>query len=291
MDFGGFFVMGTGFATDADSVSFVRDGEFHIDATLTADNGLVFRAHLEIEGTTQGDRIDENYAVVESRYGKFKIGGDDPVRGTYLNGVIYARGGWVGYYSSTNVTQIDAKAGVSGGADAPGLFYESPDLNGFRFGLSYQPDHDRDGAPSGDDGDSNDPVFRADQAFSVGAVYQRKGRVMGFGVSGGYLATEGVKDVWHVGGYLQHGGFRVAAHYEDDGTEEFVLGARYRDGPLILGGGYGYDAVGGDDDRIAAAWLSYQLLPGVAATAGVEHHWDDSGINAFGATAYLFFRF
>ena len=123
MDFGGFFVMGTGFATDADSVSFVRDGEFHIDATLTADNGLVFRAHLEIEGTTQGDRIDENYAVVESRYGKFKIGGDDPVRGTYLNGVIYARGGWVGYYSSTNVTQIDAKAGVSGGADAPGLFY------------------------------------------------------------------------------------------------------------------------------------------------------------------------
>lgn len=291
MDFGGFFVMGAGFATDAGSFSLVRDGEVHIDARLTADNGVTFRAHLEIEGATKGDQIDENYAVIESRYGKFKIGGDDPVRGTYLNGVIYARGGWVGYYDSTNVTEIDAKAGASGGTDAPGVFYESPDFSGFRFGVSYQTDRERDGAPDGDEGDTNDSVFAAAEQFSLGAVYQGAQGGWGYGVSTGYLAAEGVRDVWHLGGYLERGGFRIAAVYEDDATEEFAVGARYRDGPMTIGGGYGYDAVGGDDDRIASAWLSYRLAPGLTATAGVEHHWDSSGVKAFGGTMYLFFSF
>lgn len=291
MELGGFFVMGVGASDKAESIGVLRDGELHLDARMTADNGISFRAHVEMEGRTTGDFIDENYVIIESRYGKLKIGGDDPVRGTYLNGVIYATGGWTGYYNSTNTTLIDAKAGTSGGSDAPGVFYESPDLNGFRFGLSYQPDAARDGAPGSGTGDTNNPVFAGAEQIGLGAVYSTAQGDWEYGVSAGYFAAQGEPDIWHVGGFLEFDNLRIAAVYEDDTTEELAVGVRYRDGPLTIGGGYGFDNVGGEDDHIAAAFLSYRLAPGISATLGIERHWDDSGEREVGGTGYLFFSF
>ena len=60
MELGGFFVMGVGTSDKAESIGVLRDGELHLDACMTAENGISFRAHLEIEGRTTDDFIDEN---------------------------------------------------------------------------------------------------------------------------------------------------------------------------------------------------------------------------------------
>jgi len=43
------------------------------------DNGLEVGVRIEIEGETQGDQLDENYAWIEGSFGTFRFGNDDPV--------------------------------------------------------------------------------------------------------------------------------------------------------------------------------------------------------------------
>ena len=240
---------------------------------IETDIGVTFETRLEIEGTTHPDFIDEGYALASTRWGDFKIGGDDSAKGRYQNGVIYAAGGRVGYYDHFTVVEDDAVGGARGGGDPVGVYYDSPDLSGFRFGLSYHPDAEADGTADEDSrGDSNNPVFARDEQFGIGAVYEREWDEGGFGISAGWLSSDVDPTAWHIGGNVQFGGLTVAAIYEDDGSEEFAIGALYETGLWDFGGGLSVDKVGGDDDRVIGAWVSYELAPGLAATAGAEHH-------------------
>ena len=282
---GGFFNFGIAIDTNKNGPGVFRDGEIYLNGVIETDRGVTFRTRVEVEATSSTDFIDEAYAIAETRWGDFKIGGDDSAKGRYQNGVIYAAGGRVGYYDHFTVVDDDAVGGARGGGDPVGVYYDSPDLSGFRFGLSYHPDADADGSSTATNrGDSNAPVFARDEQFGVGAVYEREWRDGGFGVSAGWLKSDAAPTAWHVGGNFQYAGLTIAGIYEDDGSDEFAIGALYETGPWDFGAGMSIDYVGGDDDQVIGAWISYQLAPGLAATAGAEHHDTSAGNRAVGAS-------
>ena len=172
---------------------------------------------------------------------------------------------------------------MRGGGDPIGIYYDSPNLGGLRFGFSYHPDAARDGVDDGDGpGDTNEPVFAADEQFGAGAVFERVVGGVGFGVGAGWLRSESEPTAWHLGGNVSLGGFKLAAIFEDDGSDEFAVGASYAAGPWFAGGGFSRDFVGGDDDRVIGGWVGYELAPGVKAVAGFEHHDDDENRKSFG---------
>ncbi len=288
----GFYHLGAAVSSagNQDGVGILRDGEFHIDAKLVADNGLEFFARIEVEAQTDSDQIDKNYGGVQTQFGSFKFGGDDTAIATYHNGVISAPGGKIGYYDADFITTAaDDMGAVAGGEQAVGFHYDTPEFNGFQAGFSYLPNLGTDGA-----GDTNNPVFENGDFFSIAAAYNGEFDGVGFGVSGGYADESGPNnEVYNVGGYISYSGFILAGGYQDAGAaytdpasagESFYIGAEYSTGPWAIAGGYSNNDF--NDTDVAAAWVTYSLAPGVSTTAGIEY--GDDGVNEdVGGIVYL----
>lgn len=289
----GFYHLGVALSDGAgqNGVGILRDGEVHIDGRLEADSGLIFFATVELEAQTDGDQIDKNFGGVETSFGTFKFGGDDTAIATYHNGVIGSPGSKIGYYDADFVTTAaDDMAAVAGGEQGVGFHYDTPEFQGFQAGFSYVPSLSADGA-----GDSNNPVFEAgDDFLSFGAAYNGDIQGVGVGISGGYADEGGPNnDVWNVGGYVSYAGFTVAGGYQDgaagytDGAsagETFYVGAEYATGPWTIAGGYSNNDF--NDTDVAAAWATYNLAPGVSATAGIEYG-DDGANEDIGGVFYM----
>ena len=294
----GFFNLGFAFADRAGAngdFGIFRDGEAHVNARLTADNGLVFRARIEIEAHTTGDQIDENWASVSGLFGTLVIGGAD----TALNehggvGVVYPTGDYINYYDTSVRTTPGSPGAFMGKDDSLGIryFYEN---SGFEVGVSYQPSVGVDGGA-----DTNNPVFEANDQFAIGASYT--GAFDGFDVAlgGGYLTNDG-EDQYHAGLELSAAGLTVAGFYnrEDpdgaspDDLERYGIGAAYLTGPWHVGGGYTYtngmNGTGNQDFLHVGA--SYALAPGVTARAAVQYGEDDANVAGVGGFAWLNLRF
>lgn len=278
-----------------DGVGILRDGEFHVDGRLEADNGLVFFARVEVEAQTDDDQIDKNFAGVDTVFGSFKFGGDDTAIATYHNGVLGAPGGKIGYYDADFITTAaDDMAAVAGGEQAVGFHYDTPEILGFQAGFSYLPSLGADGA-----GDSNNPVFEGGDEFrSFGAAYNGQIQGVGVGISGGYADENGARnDVYNIGGYISLSGFTVAGGYQDAGPaytdgasagETFYVGAEYAAGPWVFAGGYSNNDF--NDTDVTAAWATYNLAPGVATTVGIEYG-DDGANEDIGGIAYFSLNF
>lgn len=273
----GYVQIGLGFADDTEGVGVLRDGEIHFNASMTADNGITFRSRVELESTTNGDQIDENWASVGGSWGTIKVGGDDSAKGAYNNGVIYSPGARIGYYDGFGDLS-NVQGGISGNSDAIGIHYDSPSFMGFRVGASYQPNAGTDGA-----GDSGVTVFEVDapgdNAVSIGASYSGSFDDFGFGISAAYRDADKVDETWHVAGNVSAAGFTLAGGYEENSSssEDYYIGARYSTGPWTVAGGYGVvETNGAPDAETFAAWVAYAVAPGVTAAAGIEHGDDDA---------------
>jgi len=145
------------------------DGEVQLRGSTVLDNGLEVGVRIEIEGETQGDQLDENYAWIEGSFGTFRFGNDDPASAImataapYLNYVFGANSPSV---FANGLSQFFARSGSTGvgpsgtlrsrfaaGAyptfatfpnqsfDDASLYYFTPVFNGFQFGVSYAPDN------------------------------------------------------------------------------------------------------------------------------------------------------
>ena len=293
----GFYHLGIALSDndDQDGVGVLRDGEFHIDGRLAADNGLVFFARIEVEAQTDDDQIDKNFGGVETPFGSFKFGGDDTAIATYHNGVLGSPGSKIGYYDADPITlAADDMAAVAGGEQAVGFHYDTPEFMGLQAGFSYLPSLGADGA-----GDTNNPVFEGgDDFYSVGAAYNGEFGDFGLGISGGYADESGPNnDVWNIGGYVSFSGFTVAGGYQDgdagytDGAsagETFYIGAEYSTGPWTVAGGYSNNDF--NDTDVAAGWVTYDLAPGVSTTAGIEYG-DDGADEDIGGVLYMSLNF
>ena len=273
-----------------------RDGEIHVNGRLTADNGLVFRARVEVEAQTTGDQIDENWASVSGPFGTILIGGAD----TALNehggvGVVKPTGDFFNYYDNDGGFLPGDPGGFIGEDDALGVrwFYR---VAGFEIGASYQPDEDADGGQ-----DSNSPVFEgADDQFAFGASYEAEFDDFAFAVGGGYLTNDDQQQ-YHVGAEVGFAGFTLAGFYnrdDPDGAttsdlERFGVGAMYAAGPWRFGGGYvrsDFQNGGGEEDFVHVGG-GYNLAPGVVMNAAFEYGEDQAGLEGVAGLLWMHLRF
>ncbi len=293
----GYYFLGVG-VTDSnaqDGIGVLRDGEFHVNGRLTADNGLTFRARIEVEAFTSGDQIDENWGSVSGSFGTLMIGSNDTVVYENLSGIgiIYAPGARIGYADSFALTTA-AGVGFSPfpgtASDQIGLHYTTPDFMGFKAFAGYHPSNATDGAA-----DTNNPVFdNGGEIWNVGASYTGDFGDFSLGLGAGYTDIEGVAgEQISFAANVGFQGFTLAGFYEDDfAGDEFGIGAQYATGPWTIGGGWGHGDSGATNNDIVAGWVTYTAAPGVLFTVGLEYADDDTtNTEDFGGLAFMTLRF
>lgn len=293
----GYYFLGVGI-TDSDAqdgIGVLRDGEFHVNGRLTADNGLTFRARIEVEAHTSGDQIDENWGSVGGSFGTLMIGGNDSVGYEQVNGagIIYAPGARIGYADSFALTSA-AGVGFSPfngtAVDGLGIHYSSPSFFGFQVHGTYIPSLSADGG-----GDGNNPVFSAgDELWSLAANYAGDFGDFSFGIAGHYTDIEGVdSEQLGIGANVGFSGFTVAGFYEEDFVgNDFGIGLQYTTGPWTVAGGWGSSSDSNSNNDIVSGWVTYTAAPGVLFTVGLEYA-DDAGTDQedFGGLAFMTLRF
>lgn len=171
---------------------FFNSAEIHFDGRTILDNGVTVGAHVELEGETEDDQIDEAWIFFSGGFGEARIGSIDdalsyscilPPGGTD-NFSAFSPDQW----AANTLISNPACVGVdeSDGGDAQKLLYFSPVFGGFQLTLSY--------TPNGGDQTHGDGVgphigmpFNADDEsrhnFSVYGTYTYEGE--GWGLTAG----------------------------------------------------------------------------------------------------------
>ncbi|MEO1000359.1 MAG: porin [Pseudomonadota bacterium] len=281
---GAFYRGGEDFPTD-EGVEILRDGEVIITARGTLDNGITFRAQVEIESFTDTDQIDENFVRIGTQFGEFMIGADDTAADKHREGWFNPPENIIGYFNS-DVSDIEP----STEGDDLSIRYTTPRISGFQAAFSYG----IDGTDALSDAGRQTEITGGGDIFSFGASYRGDVGPVELRLGGGIVAinSAGSPDVtWTFGGEVYTtaigpGELGLAAHYDDNGSdlEESTIsgGIQYEVGPWTFAGGYTRELFSGTDNQTYAAWVEYALAPGVTAVFGYEgNNTTDSGIDTF----------
>lgn len=226
------------------------DGELQVKGKTVLDNGLEVGVRIEIEGETQGDQMDENYAYISGSFGEFRIGNDDPASysmataAPYLNYVFGANSptvygnGLSQYFAATGRSFLGAGYATfatfpNQTGDDRSVYYFSPVFNGFQFGVSYSPDNGEARAglvytlPTLTISGSTSPAFTHRETYSAGLRYDGEIGDFGLTVAGGYLTVKhkgitGIpaslnkdSDQWNVGAVIYYGNWGFGGSYMD----------------------------------------------------------------------------
>ena len=255
-----------------EDIGIMRDGEIHFRVSGSSDNGLTFGARVELEAFTSGDQIDENYVDIGGSWGRVRIGGEDPAANNLATGILYAPGAKIGHWDSFNESGAPGEGSQNVFSDDIGIWYRTPNFNGFIAEVSYQPNSGSDGG-----GDTNVLSLGGQDQISVGLNYRYEGDQFAFQGSFGYSYADrpvGDFDQWGVGAQAEFGGFIVGGYWQkvDKGGDEddWVVNAAYSTGPWTFGAGWSLS--GGIDTNKYAGWATYALAPGVTATLAAEGH-------------------
>ncbi len=179
---------------DEDGFDVKSDTEIHFTAKTTLDSGLEVGAHVQLEGNTSSDQIDESYLTLGGSFGRITLGSENSAM--YL-GHVAPRHFGIGINSGDapewySYDGVGGRGGVFRGPfgstrvepnrvnDANRLTYFSPRFSGFRLGASYVPDSVED---------SNDAIDRdasLHDGATVSADYSGSFGDMGVRFSAGY---------------------------------------------------------------------------------------------------------
>jgi len=296
---GGFLNAGAGYADrvgrEADLGVF-REGEIHFKVRGTSDNGLTFRAQVEIEGHTSGDRIDENWVSVGGAFGNLLIGGAD----TALNeqggvGVVKPSGSWANYYDYDGGANLPGEpGGFIGEDDSLGVRYWI-EAFGFEVGASWQPRVGADGANDTNVMSVSNPPL-GDQ-FAFGGAWSGEVAEVSIRVGGGYMFND-EEDFAHAGAEVGYGHVTVAGFWNvEDEFGSFEVdrrsgGAMYENGPWSFGGGAVWsDFERGGDERFYHLGAGYDLAPGVTLHGALQYGEDQAGVQGAGGYGWINLRF
>ena len=190
------------------------DGELQVRGKTVLDNGLEVGVRIEIEGETDADQLDENYAYISGSFGELRVGNDDPASyimataAPYINYVFAANtptvfaNGLSQFFTQTTglLTSRFAAGAYATFATFPNqtfddarLLYFSPVFNGFQFGVSYAPDSGEARPagvyllPSRVAGTTVSPAFTHGETYSVAGRYDGEIGDFGLTVAGGFL--------------------------------------------------------------------------------------------------------
>jgi predicted porin len=279
------------------------DTEVHFNAVATLDNGLKVQYHVELEGNTTGDQIDESYLRTTASWGQIVMGSENSASYLMAYGPndfgITANSGDIG-----NWVPMPGKAGLffrfpmasrnnevdPSCNDDNRLTYFTPRFSGFQFGLSYTPNCGG-GVDVGGDGGTGGLATTAGgihDVISLGANFQRKFDQVELGLAVTYSFGEepagnvgSDPETFHVGGNIGFGGFSLGASYNENfsainvgGVSNeawgFQGGVSYETGPwhfsviYLHGERDGFVAAPGDDELDSIHLAAnYDLGPGV----------------------------
>ncbi len=224
----------------------LRESEIHFNAEGTADNGLTYGFHVEVEADG-GDAftVEESYLYLASSLGRVNLGSEDGA--AYLLQVAAPSAdsnvdGLRQYINPVNYTIATASGATAFGAanravgggfegfdydndetgTAEKITYLSPNWNGFQFGLSYTPDVlDNGSAPNALGGFNTENTGAFEDAYEAAVRYEGTFNNVGFAVGAGYTHVENESAAvnaddlqeWNVGADLDIGAFGLGAVY------------------------------------------------------------------------------
>ena len=302
--------------------AFGQDSEIIFQANQTLDNGTRVRATIELEGETGSDQIDETFLRFSNdAWGTLELGSrDNAANKMTVFSPIGVGAHLIGCTTFAHATAPGA-GNVAGfycvngaGGDSIKINYFTPVINGFRLGVSYEPEPGIDGgagaitgAPSADSAAPGTAGAFGEQ-YSVAAEYINTfGDVSFRGMVGFTHSEQEVTptagsflddfDLWHTGVTLSFGAFSIGGMYQsgevNQNTGTAVNGddtriritATYSVGPWLLGGGWSERKV---EDRIVGgvngedkltnwgASVRRSLGPGVQVSLGFRNWtWED----------------
>ena len=259
--------------TDERNFDITRETELHVNAEGTADNGLVYGFHLEmnVDGGNGGTIPEESYLYLASNMGRVNVGSEDgaayllqvaaPSADSNIDGIrqyIQPVNYSIASANTAFTTYLNTTVNTADGFDYDNDFagqanekltYLSPVWSGFQFGLSYTPD--RDSALNS--GPAREGFAQDDQANTYGEVYEGAVRYegtfnnVGFALGAGY--TKGMLE-------------QDTAALDD--YKEWNVGADFNIGAFGVGGVWtennnGTDA--GDQDRTFVVGVDYTTGP------------------------------
>ena len=267
--------------SDVRPFDMLRESELHVNAEGTADNGLVYGFHVEMEadGGDDDTTIEESYLYLASNLGRLNLGSEDGANyllqvsapsadsnvdglRQYIQPVNYDAAGATAYGVLIDNDGLDYDNDLTGKDEK--ITYLSPNFSGFQFGLSYTHDVEdinSGGAASNLSGDNgglygfNDETTGLGQAYEGAARYEGTFNNVGFSFGGGYTHVESDTaalddaDEWNVGLDTDLGAFGLGAVYTE---QEFGVGATNYDSETIV---VGADYTTGPF-QFGASWLT-----------------------------------
>jgi len=275
----------------ADVMEQHSDTEVHVFATQTLDNGLKFKATIEMEAEAGGG-IDEQYLAVDGSFGRIIIGNEDQAArlmhyNAGSNGIGMEEsdgtGAWIAG-SSGALSNTNTHVAVS--SDDNNVTYFTPRINGFQVGVSYIPeqnDNDTRTPNSATPNRTNDA--NRDNSYAVAVNYVNSFENLNVALSAGYtdggVNVAGSEHAFTFGTRLGFGGFTLGfaygEHDRDDGTAQnvnnFAVNLGYKAGPAGVSIGYtrGEDSPTDDKQDQIEIGGSYAIGPGVTAKSSLYY--------------------
>src|SRR5262245_24630953 len=169
---GGYFNSAFGYVSERDckgcagyqhnSTALNQDNEIHFKGETTLDNGLTVGAHIELEGFTSTDQIDERWVYFKGGWGELRYGDEDDARKLKSYAAPTPTPNTFGVNSpffTFNNPGSEVASTVSTfrnlDNDAAKLIYFTPSFGGFQLAFSYAPGGSQDKTGFGTDSSNN----------------------------------------------------------------------------------------------------------------------------------------
>lgn len=266
----GYLTQDTSAGNDERNFDMLRESELHVNAEGTADNGLTYGFHVEmnVDGGDSANTADESYMYLSSNLGRVNLGSEDganyllqvaaPSADSNIDGIrqYIQPVNYTAAFSTLTVTGVDADAdGIDDGAEAlitaasngfdyandatnidEKITYLSPIWNGFQFGASYTPEVGDTNSTSGLTGfNSDDQEDDLGEAYEGAVRYEGNFNNVGFAVGAGYTHVEAERD--------------ATTAVDSDDVEQWNVGADFDIGAFGIGAIYTEtDSIGGVKD-------------------------------------------
>ena len=300
-------------AEQLNATGLINDGRIAFQGRTVLDNGITVRAYTRIFVLGRSIRnLDVAYAEIGSGLGKFRAGEKEGANGDIVGDAVpeafLTRDEEVlgqALKPRTGITVRDAFTFRRFTGEALGIAYESPEIAGFKIGVSYHPELSpfAGGAPI-------DKRFVANNAVDVSAAFSGDYPGGTYRVAGGYFRSQprtggfvGPFDgntAWNLTAGLTYGGWELSGGYIDvtptSGLDEsaWTVGALYAIGPFKISGNYfrgRRDGVrGARQERVSRETLqgAYKLAPGVTlGITGFHADQTDAAGSGWDGTGFL----
>jgi predicted porin len=220
-----------------------NETEIHFIGSATLDNGITFRAVVELEGDGDGspapftaagtgtDVIDEAYLIIRGAFGQLILGSTDSAATLGTTGYIgswatavgqnltFDTGDWIvappGTRSTPDGTLLDSRLRAFAD-DSDMITYFTPRFFGFQFGASYIPNVEQDANFSMS---TTDSVYH--DGYSLVLNFDQKFDQVAVGIATGFLhwsapeaSTNPSAKAWNMGASVGYMGFKLAGGYK-----------------------------------------------------------------------------